>query len=697
MRRVGSGMMVLSALVSTACHDATSPGAGRPAHAVYDGSHSDGNAHFFWSTPIVADPSEGGVFDPTYQPVVQVCEWNGGCVATVAEFRTGRGPDAIKVDLAGERYHVNWQTEPCNTSPCALEPARVYRIRVLVAGLEAGFADVYLVGNRTAAKTVNRAAYVPLVSGTTLPIRFRLERGLALIGDAAPALTALRRASHRYRNTGVKPGTGRDGNAILEGRALIAADGTTLLELTTGRLDQGGTPPGNIEKVQFKHLNASGEPVYTSNYNDLTGGGLWSYSFTGLVRRARLQLQASITGIDADRTSVVTVPITVGLRPDLEVTSLVMPAVTAPGAPTVIRATIAETNGDTGATGDCRLYVNDTLADEAPAIWVDAGDEVSCAFAHTFAQPGTNAVRVTIENVTPGDDEASNNVATGTVTVSNLTTVQSSADAAVREYDRHRQTWSIRQQTTRMDDPAYLMLEEFGDTQEKHGGYMTASHQWSSSSPGLDNEIAFPLASVRVLQRSGGVVIADYTLTNVTATHTVSFDDGSRRSCFQAAAPAGHEGLVSVCTEIENQQQPGQPVHTTSRTSAYADAIRGRVQYFGQRFYRWIYTPLDENYGFEAPYLAVDSTHGSGSFGELGAEVTWELDVQGVRASTGEPLHYVMHLEEPWQRNVTETFDGVERCNSNQLVSDVWVQDNLQCFTESGTRRELDVRKSLVP
>jgi hypothetical protein len=699
MRRVTPGLIALSALALSGCHDAIGIDRGGPALAIHDASHGAGNAHFYWSTPIVADPGAGGTFDPTQQPVVQVCEWNGStCVATVAEFRPGSGADGIKVDIDAERYHVNWHTGECNRGPCVLKEARIYRIRVLVAGLEAGHADVYLVSSRAAVKQVNTAAYVPLVSGTTLPIRFRLEHGLTLFAADAPALPRLARASQRYRNAGVKPGTGRDGTAAVEGRALLAADGTTLVELTTGHLDQTGTPPGNIDKVQFKQLNASGEAVYTLNYTGLTGGGSWSQSVTGPVSRARLLVQANITGIDGERTSVVTVPITVGLLPDLAVKDLTMPATATPGIPTVISATVAENNGDTGATGDCRLYVNDTLVDEARAIWVDAGDEVSCTFAHTFAQPGTNTVRVTLENVTPGDDDGSNNVVNGSLALalSNHTNVSNFADAAFREYDNYRQTWSVRQQITRLDDPSFLMLEEYGETREEHSRYIRATHQWSSSSAGLGNEIAFPLASVRVLQRSGAVVLADYTLSNLHATSTTSWDDGSRRSCYQAAAPAGQAGWVSICTEVETYQPPGQPVQTTSRTWVYADAIRGRVQYLGHYFYRWVYTPYGEDYGSDTPYL-TDEQHGDGTFGELGPDMTWEFDVQGVRASTGEALTYTAHLAEPWQGNTTETFDGSERCNTDRLESDVWVQEYRNCATTWGTYRTMHVQKALLP
>src|SRR5918996_1039583 len=328
MRRVTPALIALTVLAVYGCQDAIGPGRAGPSFDIEDASHGSGVAHFYWSNPIVSDPGKGGVFDPTYQPLVQVCEWSrGACAATVAEFRTGKGSgDVVKVDVLAKRSEV---------------------------------------------RALNTARYVGVVNGTTLPIRFRLERGLTLVNANAAAPSRLKRASQRYRDSGVKPASSSDGGTVVQGRALLGADGTTLVELTTGRLDQAGTPPGNIEKGQFKHVDTSGKSVYTLNFNDLSGGGAWSHTFTGFPRRARLQVQASVSGIEANRTGVVTVPLTVALRPDLVAKNLAMPAAAAPGVPTVITATVAETNGDAGATADCRLYVNDTLADEAPAIWVD--------------------------------------------------------------------------------------------------------------------------------------------------------------------------------------------------------------------------------------------------------------------------------------------------------------------------------------
>src|SRR5688500_16319662 len=292
MGRVTPGLVALGVLASFACHDSIGPGQGGANYIIQDAIHGGGNAHFYWSSPIVADPGRGGDFDPTYQPMVQICEWTGSaCAATVAEFRTGAGNgDAIRVDVAGELYQVNWHTSHCRRDGCPLNPGKTYRIRVLVGGLEAGVADVDLLSRRSEVRSVNHATYVPVVNGTTLQIRFRLERGLRLVHANAAALPELRRAGQRYRNDGVKPGTGRDGSAVVEGRALIGADGTTSIELAAGKLDQPASAArGNFEKVQLKQLNASGAAVYTLNFTDLDGD-TWSHALHALPRRSQLEV-----------------------------------------------------------------------------------------------------------------------------------------------------------------------------------------------------------------------------------------------------------------------------------------------------------------------------------------------------------------------------------------------------------------------
>jgi hypothetical protein len=74
--------------------------------------------------------------------------------------------------------------------------------------------------------------------------------------------------SRRYKESGLKPASGRSGSASLTGRALLAKDGATTVELSTGQLDTSEPQPGNINKSQIKPLDENGDPLYARNYSN---------------------------------------------------------------------------------------------------------------------------------------------------------------------------------------------------------------------------------------------------------------------------------------------------------------------------------------------------------------------------------------------------------------------------------------------
>src|SRR5918994_1013185 len=57
--------------------------------------------------------------------------------------------------------------------------------------------------------------------------------------------------ARRYKDTGMKPATGRSGSASLAARALLGKDGTTTIEMSTGQLDTDAATPGSINKAQL--------------------------------------------------------------------------------------------------------------------------------------------------------------------------------------------------------------------------------------------------------------------------------------------------------------------------------------------------------------------------------------------------------------------------------------------------------------
>jgi len=163
-------------LFAVACTDTPSPTAvSAPSFAIQDGAHGGGNSHFFWLPPLVSAPSVSGTFDPSSSPVVRIAEWDGAEGALVAEYTRSSGPppgsETLQLDVQGQRYFVNFNSALFN-----LNPNINYRIRVLVAGTELGFADVDVVANNGDLRRVDQD-HIPLRIGRTLLIPFRIEQG----------------------------------------------------------------------------------------------------------------------------------------------------------------------------------------------------------------------------------------------------------------------------------------------------------------------------------------------------------------------------------------------------------------------------------------------------------------------------------------------------------------------------------------
>ncbi|HEX2201928.1 MAG TPA: hypothetical protein VHG91_01455 [Longimicrobium sp.] len=238
----------------------------------------------------------------------------------------------------------------------------------------------------------------------------------ASLSGSAPRSIPFVSNAVKYRDTGKRAARGRAGSAQITALALLGKDGVTELGVTAASADTSrpGTP--QIRKVQLKALDHDSAQVGTRNFNGLPGAAFFGTTLGGLARGSRLEVQANVEGIDANRTDVVTATETVKLRPDLAVdVSTLRRAST--GVRIGILGVVAERNGDVGARANCLLYVDGTLADQAIGIWVDAGDAVTCAFSHTFNTPGVHTVEVRADSVHPGDYDRSNNADTATIDV----------------------------------------------------------------------------------------------------------------------------------------------------------------------------------------------------------------------------------------------------------------------------------------
>jgi hypothetical protein len=229
-------------------------------------------------------------------------------------------------------------------------------------------------------------------------------------------------SSKQYRQSGVGNATGRAGAASMAARALLGKDGNTTVELTTNpaaltNFDAPGTPPGAFSKVQFKPLTQLGNALYAQNFTANTTTGYYKFVTPSAYRAEQVQVQANITGIDRNRTDVVTLVETVKRRPDLVVQNLMFKSSAPVNQAVNISANVVEMNGDAGATTTCVLAIDGSNVDSVKNVYVDTGGSVSCAFAYTFTTTGTHSIQVSATNVVPADWDTSNNSASGNISI----------------------------------------------------------------------------------------------------------------------------------------------------------------------------------------------------------------------------------------------------------------------------------------
>lgn len=304
--------------------------------------------------------------------------------------------------------------------------------------------------------------------------------------------------SEKYRDAGAKPATGRSGSAAIQVRGLRGSDGTTQLEVTTGQFDTSTAPVGRIDKVQVKLTTGTGAVLQTDNYRkSLSGTGYTALFYDNLPRGQNAQVQANVSGIDPDRTDVVTVSTQVKLRPDVEATSVQAPAQAVVDAPITVTTTMSEINGDVGARATCELLADGVSVGSVPGAWVDAGSAVSCTFMTAFPTPGTRTLTLRVSGVTPGDYDLSNNVASTTVEVVDASQPFNYYQVWAQEYQGSWDNrwdrvihWSsgatqteTRRDTGMQDIQSYGAFGQFYDATPAHsGGTLALEHSMDGTS-----------------------------------------------------------------------------------------------------------------------------------------------------------------------------------------------------------------------
>ncbi len=188
---------LLLGLVVASCADPGNAPARATSRLISDQLHNEGTRGFFFLPPMVPRPPAGGDNVWGVAPIVQIDEIDatatGRTVRTLAAFTATSGPNRERVrthergrpcdsdddDRDGDDddyYYVRWKTDDARLSLIAQ-----YRVRVLVPAAgggtrEIGFADVDVARNEREFRSVDTRNFVPLLNGSVLRIKFRIER-----------------------------------------------------------------------------------------------------------------------------------------------------------------------------------------------------------------------------------------------------------------------------------------------------------------------------------------------------------------------------------------------------------------------------------------------------------------------------------------------------------------------------------------
>ena len=145
--------------------------------ATGNGKDASADSAFYFLPPLAATPSFGDVFDPTFEPTVEIGAMRGSEFVLLPNgiftCQDGAGTKRIRADLEAEHYVVNWATRDFD-----LENGCIYRIRVLLGVVELGSIDVVVSARRSLKRNDPSAEGVQIKVGRTLPIKFRIEEGI---------------------------------------------------------------------------------------------------------------------------------------------------------------------------------------------------------------------------------------------------------------------------------------------------------------------------------------------------------------------------------------------------------------------------------------------------------------------------------------------------------------------------------------
>ena len=471
----------------------------------------------------------------------------------------------------------------------------------------------------TAAHGLTRRLFISALAFSLLALPLNTT-ALAQTGQATFSKPQLISNTKKYRDTGLPSAKGRSGSATLTARALLGKDGQTSIEMTTGTLDEATSAPGQLVKAQLKPINNKGETMYARNFTGLTGGGSFATTANDLHRAQQLQVQANVTGIDPNRTDVVTVVETVKLRPDLSASSLVAPGKAIVNTNVMFSVVVRELNGDVGAKANVVLYVDGKEVDRANNIWVDANGTVSAAFTHTFTSEGVKQLEVKVERVAPGDYDPADNSVSGSIEIVPPTVKLSYyASVADQNWDSHYTS----DYEYSYNDGALKTIEAAIDTYGNKGHTQDVSfYGWSNVTA-----LSFPL-DASITELNDGVAVHSANFAGVNADSSYESEYGSYK--YTANSLYRQDPTTGYYLELSSYSvsDPEQGYNTKFVQVSYSRHA-GDVTYHSSANYRYYYAYQGEVYSDYAYSFNYNSSEKAGVFTPFGTQYGINVSISG--------------------------------------------------------------------
>lgn len=265
-------LLSAAALVALAgCRDVNPPtDLAAPTDAskvISDGAHG-GNPDFFFLPPMVSNPAndpnfERGKFNAAIgrSLTVEICELQAApvnaqglpvatdCIAGPPLKKFPAGTVSLQNSPDGF-YQVQWKTKDSN-----LNVNKYYRIKVLFEGSSVpfGVADVDPVANMAQFKNARTGEVIPLNDDSTLPIKFRVERGAACNGGLCNSVTVTNNSPSGFQVVTVDGGAGAIAGARFP-NGWLPANGPQSVVVTIAQVDLGLTDPATGSQSNPCHV-----------------------------------------------------------------------------------------------------------------------------------------------------------------------------------------------------------------------------------------------------------------------------------------------------------------------------------------------------------------------------------------------------------------------------------------------------------